>query len=188
MPAAFSFCLCRHEHDHPNSVVRWRFGANKLPESRTHRACVNVAASVDDDQQVLPHLAAAQRGMRRFSLTAASHDQAASAADPEEDGQLLECAALGLASAPSHCGQSFQSVIPIMINEPVATATGQINGNSSSTPITTARTRGVLFICAKRQPATPIGHLRLAPSSGGMTLQREATPGYSQFGCIPRSR
>jgi hypothetical protein len=45
-----------------------RFGANKLPESRTHHFCVNAAASVDDDQQVLPHLAAAQRGMRWFSL------------------------------------------------------------------------------------------------------------------------
>ena len=66
--------------------------------------------------------------------------------------------------------------IPIMISEPIATTTGQINGNSSSTPTTTARTRRVLFICAKRQPATPIGHLRLAPSSGGLTLEREASP------------
>src|SRR6185437_3440519 len=62
----------------------------------------------------------------------------------------------GIYGGPSHCGQSLQSVIPIMINEPIATTTGQIYGNSSSTPTTTARTRPVLLIRAKRQPATPI--------------------------------
>ena len=51
----------------------------------------------------------------------------------------------------------MQGVIPIMISEPIATATEQINGNSSSTLTTTALTRRVLLICAKRQPATPIG-------------------------------
>src|SRR5262245_38488499 len=78
-------------------------------------------------------------------------------------------AALLLVFRP-HCGQSLQSVIPIMISEPIATATGQMKGNSSSTPTTTARTRRVLFTCAKRQPATPIGYLRLAPSSGDPIL------------------
>src|SRR6516165_5275096 len=71
-----------------------------------------------------------------------------------------------------HCGQSLQSVIPIMISEPIATTAGQINGNSSSTPTTTARTWRVLFICAKRQTATPIGHLRLAHSTGGDSSTR----------------
>jgi len=47
-----------------------RLSANKLSKSRTHHAYVNAAASVDDDHQMLPHLAAAQRGMRRFLLTA----------------------------------------------------------------------------------------------------------------------
>ena len=61
-----------------------------------------------------------------------------------------------------------------MISEPIATTTGQINGNSSSTPITTARTRQVLF--TKRQPSKPIRHPRLAPSSGGLTLQPETSP------------
>jgi hypothetical protein len=45
------------------------------------------------------------------------------------------------------CGQSLQSAITIMVSEPIKTATGQINGNFSSTPTTTARTRRVLFIC-----------------------------------------
>jgi hypothetical protein len=36
--------------------------------------------------------------------------------------------------------------------------------HSSSTPTMAARTRRVLFICAKRQPAT-LGHLRLAPAA-----------------------
>src|SRR6185312_3842523 len=66
------------------------------------------------------------------------------------------CSIQARASRP-HCGQSLQSVIPIMISEPIATTTGQKNGNSSSTLTTTALTRRVLLICAKRQPATPIG-------------------------------
>jgi hypothetical protein len=89
---------------------------------------------------------------------------------------------------PPHCGQSLQSVMPIMIREPIATTIGQTNGNSSSTQMTTARTRRVFFVCAKRQPATPIGRLRLAPSSGGLTLQHEAISGYRPFGCSPGSR
>ena len=55
-----------------------------------------------------------------------------------------------------HCGQSRISMIPIMISEPTATTTGQINGNSSSTAATAARPTRVLFRRAKRQPATPI--------------------------------
>src|SRR5262249_25536143 len=54
-------------------------------------------------------------------------------------------------------------------------------GDSSSTPTATARTRGVLFICAKRQPATPIGYLRLAPSSGDLSLKTRSVPDYGQF-------
>ena len=63
---------------------------------------------------------------------------------------------------PPYCGKSLQSLITIMTVEPTATTTGQINGNSSSRPTKTARTRRVLFTCAKRQPATPIGHPHLA--------------------------
>jgi len=55
-----------------------------------------------------------------------------------------------------HCGQSLQSMIPIMISEPTATTAGQINGNSSSTATTAARPIRVLFKRAKRQPAAPI--------------------------------
>jgi hypothetical protein len=58
-----------------------------------------------------------------------------------------------------HCGQSLQSMIPIMIIEPAATATEQITGNSSRTAITAARP---LWFRAKRQLATPIRKLRLA--------------------------
>src|SRR5437016_13160414 len=37
-----------------------------------------------------------------------------------------------------HCGQSLQSMIPIMIIEPAATTTEQITGNSSRTARTAA--------------------------------------------------
>jgi hypothetical protein len=83
---------------------------------------------------------------------------------------------------PSHRGQSLQSMIPIMISEPIATTTGQINGNSSNTPTTTARTRRALFIYAKRQPATPIGHLRLAPSSGRRLFNAKRSPAIANSG------
>lgn len=63
-----------------------------------------------------------------------------------------------------YCGKSLQSLITIMTVERTATATGQINGNSSTRPTMAARTRRVLFKCAKRKPATPIGHLHSAPS------------------------
>jgi hypothetical protein len=81
-----------------------------------------------------------------------------------------------LALGPPHCGKSLQSLITIMTVEPIATTTGQTNGNSSSRPIRTARTRRVLFTCAKRQPATPIGNLRLAPSSSGLIFKRKRGP------------
>jgi hypothetical protein len=74
----------------------------------------------------------------------------------------------------SYCGQSLKSMIPIMIIEPTATTTEQINGNSSSTATTPARPLRVRFICAKRQPATPIRKLRLAPSSSGLTLSTQS--------------
>lgn len=48
---------------------------------------------------------------------------------------------LSFGTIPPHCGQSLQSVIPIMISEPIAITTGQINGNSFSTPTRTGRTR-----------------------------------------------
>ena len=77
---------------------------------------------------------------------------------------LLRCVSAHerLGGRPPYCGKSLQSLITIMTVEPTATTTGQINGNSSSRPTKTARTRRVLFTCAKRQPATPIGHPHLA--------------------------
>ncbi len=68
-----------------------------------------------------------------------------------------------------HCGQSLQSMIPTMIIEPAATTTEQITGNSSRTAITAARR---LWFRAKRQLATPIRKLRLAPVAS--FYQREA--------------
>jgi hypothetical protein len=90
--------------------------------------------------------------------------------------------------AGAYCGQSLKSMIPTMIIEPTATTTEQITGNSSSTATTPARPLRVLFICAKRQPATPIRKLRLAPSNGGPTLNAKCSPDYSQFGCTLGSR
>src|SRR6478609_10110679 len=88
-----------------------------------------------------------------------------------------------LALRPPHCGKPLQSLITIMTVEPIATTTGQTNGNSSSRPTRTARTRRVLFTFAKRQPATPIGHLRLAPSSSGLIFNAKRALGYCQFRC-----
>jgi hypothetical protein len=68
-----------------------------------------------------------------------------------------------------HCGQSLQSMIPTMIIEPAATTAEQITGNSSRTAITDARP---LRFRAKRQLATPIRKLRLAPVAS--FYQREA--------------
>ena len=87
-----------------------------------------------------------------------------------------------LAVGPPHCGKSLQSLITIMTVEPTATTTGQINGNSSSRPTRTARTRRVLFTCAKRQPATPIGHLHLAPSSSGLIFNAKRAPAIANSG------
>jgi hypothetical protein len=56
-------------------------------------------------------------------------------------------------------------MIPIMIIEPEATTTEQINCQPSSAATTVARPITVLFACAKRHPATPIRKLRLAPSA-----------------------
>src|SRR6478609_594151 len=93
-----------------------------------------------------------------------------------------------LALGPPHCGKSLQSLITIMTVEPIATTTGQTNGNSSSRPTRIARARRVLFTFAKRQPATPIGHLRLAPSSSGSDFQREASLWLLPIRVFPRSR
>jgi hypothetical protein len=54
-----------------------------------------------------------------------------------------------------------------MIIEPAETASEQIPGNSSRTATTAARPL-ILFLCAKRHPATPIRKLRLAPSSSAI--------------------
>src|SRR6478672_12696988 len=62
-----------------------------------------------------------------------------------------------------------------MIIEPTATTTEQIAGKSSSTATTAARPLRFLFTCAKRHPATPIRKLRLAPSSGSLTLSTRST-------------
>jgi hypothetical protein len=80
-----------------------------------------------------------------------------------------------------HSGQSLQSMIPIMISEPIATSTGQINGNSSSTPITTARKRGLLFTCAKRQPATPIRTSPFGPQQRRPISRTRSVPDYGKF-------
>ena len=61
-------------------------------------------------------------------------------------------------------------MIPSMIIEPATTTTEQITCQSSSTATMAARPLRFLFPCAKRQPAIPIRKLRLAPSSGGLTL------------------
>jgi hypothetical protein len=87
-----------------------------------------------------------------------------------------------LAVGPPHCGKSLQSLITIITVEPTATTTGQINGNSSSRPTRAARTPRVLFTCAKRQPATSIGHLHLAPSSS-LIFNAKRAPAICQFGC-----
>src|ERR1700716_2850776 len=65
-------------------------------------------------------------------------------------------------------------MIPIIIIEPTATATEQITGNSSSTATTAARPLRVLFICAKRQPATPISETPFGPQHGGPTLSTQS--------------
>jgi hypothetical protein len=78
----------------------------------------------------------------------------------------------------AHCGQSLQSVIPIMISEPTATTTGRINGNSSSTATTAARPIRVLFKRAKRQPATRIRTTPFGPQqrlSDSINAKRSAT-------------
>jgi hypothetical protein len=80
-------------------------------------------------------------------------------------GRYTKARMNALGGRPSHCGKSLQSLITIMTVEPTATTTGQINGNSSSRPTSDARNRRVLFTRAKRQPATPIGHLHLAPAA-----------------------
>jgi hypothetical protein len=67
----------------------------------------------------------------------------------------------------AYSGQSLQSIIPIMIIEPAATASEQITGNSSRTATTPARPL-ILFPRAKRRPAAPIRKLRLAPSSSAV--------------------
>src|SRR5258705_13392115 len=92
------------------------------------------------------------------------------------------------AVGPLHCGKSLQSLITIMTVEPTATTTGQINGNSSSRPTRATRTRIVLFTCTKREPATPIGHLHLAPQQQRSDFQREASPGYLPIRVFPGSR
>jgi len=45
-----------------------------------------------------------------------------------------------------------------------------------------------LFICAKRQPATPIRKLRLAPSSGLTSNNAKQSSAIGQFGCNPQDQ
>ena len=61
-----------------------------------------------------------------------------------------------------------------MIIEPAATTAEQITCQFSSTATMAARLLRFLFTCAKRQPATPIRKLRLAPSSGSLTLSKRS--------------
>jgi hypothetical protein len=71
-----------------------------------------------------------------------------------------------------HCSQSLQSMIPTMIIEPAATTTEQIPGNSSRTARTAARP---LWFRAKRQLATPIRKLRLAPVASSNNAKQLAS-------------
>jgi hypothetical protein len=48
-----------------------------------------------------------------------------------------------------------------------------------------ARPPRFLFVCAKRQPATPIRKLRLSFSSGLSPNNAKPSPAISQFGCYP---
>ena len=75
-----------------------------------------------------------------------------------------------------------------MIIEPAATTTEQIIGHSSRTATMAARPPRVLFVCAKRQPATPIPKLRLSFSSGLTSNNAKPSPAMSQFGCYPRTK
>ncbi len=74
-----------------------------------------------------------------------------------------------------------------MVIEPVATTTEQINCQSSSAATTVARPTRVLFVCAKRHPATPIRKLRLAPSSSGSTLSTRNSLATANSGATTRS-
>jgi hypothetical protein len=53
--------------------------------------------------------------------------------------------------------------------------------NSSSRPTKAARKRRIFFTCAKRRPATSIGHLRWPPAAAA-AFEREASPDYDQAG------
>jgi hypothetical protein len=72
-----------------------------------------------------------------------------------------------------------------MIIELAATTTEQIPGHSSRTATMAARPPPFLFVCAKRQPATPIRKLRFAPSSGLISNNVKHSLAISQFGCSP---
>jgi len=71
-----------------------------------------------------------------------------------------------------------------MIIEPAATASEQITGNSWRTATTAARPL-ILFLCAKRHPATPIRKLRLAPSSSAVSVYQQALGGYRPIRACP---
>src|SRR6185436_19917331 len=70
-----------------------------------------------------------------------------------------------------------------MIIEPAATTTEQIPGHSSRTATMAACPPRFLFICAKRQPATPIRKLRLVPDCGLTSNDAKHSSAISQFGC-----
>lgn len=114
----------------------------------------------------------------RSSIPASDRGQSPSVVRTEAKGSASSAAKCvgthqGVGGRPPYCGKSLQNLITIMTVEPTATATGQINGNSSTRPTMAARTRIVLFDCVKRKPATPIGYLCLAPSSSGADTKRE---------------
>src|SRR5439155_7784027 len=98
---------------------------------------------------------------------------------------LFSAAHDGARFAFPHRGKLIQSAVTLKISEPIATTAAQISGNSSSTATTTALRRRVLFVCAKRQPATPIGHLRLAPSS--LSKQAQTREGQKTV-CMTQKR
>jgi hypothetical protein len=102
---------------------------------------------------------------RRVSASAAR----VSPRSTSTSGALTAASVLSRSARTSgfYSGQSLQSMTPIMIIEPAATAREQITGNSSRTATTAAHPL-ILFPRAKRHPAAPIRKLRLAPSSSAV--------------------
>jgi hypothetical protein len=74
-----------------------------------------------------------------------------------------------------------------MIIEPAATTTEQIKWQSSSTATTVARPITILFVCAKRHPATPIRKTPFGPQRGGLTLSTRSSLATANSGATTGS-